>query len=158
MTSDYLEEKKCLEMSRIVGKIVLLIGLLMTVGVMGWAFSHELFDFTQKGAGIGLGRVFLFLLYLPTALCILVAGAFLSFRDWVAKNGMVKASALVASLLLLLVAVGFTIGGVMGNIRHYGGEGALGVLIQNLIFALPLFLLSGLLFHLSRLGRTKRHI
>lgn len=145
-------------MSRIIGKIVLLIGLLMTLGVMAWAFSHELFDFTQEGAGIGLERVFLFLLYLPIALCVLVAGFFLSFRDWVAKNGVVKTGALVVSLLLLLVAIGFTIGGIMGNIRHYGGKDAPGVLIQNLIFALPLFLLSGLLFHLGRLGRTKRHI
>ena len=145
-------------MSRIIGKIVLLIGLLVTVGVIGWAFSHELFDFTQKGAGIGLERVFFFFLYLPTALCVLVGGVLLAFRDRVAESGVVKTGVLVVSLLLLLVAAGFTIKNVMSNIRHYGGEGALGVLILNLFFALPLFLLSGLLFYLSRLGRTKWHI
>lgn len=142
-------------MSRIIGKIVLLIGLLVTVGVIGWAFSHELFDFTQKGAGIGLARVFFFFLYLPTALCVLVGGVLLAFRDRVAENGVVKIGALVVSLLLLLVAAGFTIENVMSNIRHYGGEGVPGVLILNLFFALPLFLLSGLFFYLSRLGRTK---
>jgi len=68
---------------------------------------------------------------------------------------VVKTGALVVSLLLLLVAAGFTMENVMNNIRYYGGEGALGVLIQNLFFDLPLLLLSGLLFYLSRLGRAK---
>jgi len=143
------------KMPRIVGKIVLLIGLLATVGVAGWAFSHALFDFTQKGAGVGLGRVFFFFLYLPTALCVLIGGVLLAFRDRVTENGVVKTGALVVSLLLLLVAAGFTMENVMNNIRYYGGEGALGVLIQNLFFDLPLLLLSGLLFYLSRLGRAK---
>jgi len=88
-------------------------------------------------------------------LCVLVGGVLLAFRDRVAENGVVKTGVLVVSLLLLLVAAGFTIENVMSNIRHYGREGALGVLILNLFFALPLFLLSGLLFYLSRSGRTE---
>jgi hypothetical protein len=141
-------------MSRIIGKTVLLIGLLVTVGVIGWAFSHELLDFTQKGAGVGLGRVFFFFLYLPTALCVLVGGVLLAFRDRVAENGVVKTGALVVSLLLLLVAAGFTIENVMSNIKHYGGEGVPGVLILNIVQWCQRLVKSGALAKLWSAGRA----
>jgi glucan phosphoethanolaminetransferase (alkaline phosphatase superfamily) len=138
-------------MFKMIGKILLTLGLLMVTGTVIWGWSSKIFDSSQSGAGIGLTRIFFLFMYFPISVSIATIGLFLAFRDFMAKSSLVKMSTRFVSILLLLFAVGFVASNVINNIKHYGGEGLSGVLIQNFMFSSPIFFLSGLFFFLSRI-------
>lgn len=136
-------------MSGKIGKLLLLLGLLATAGTIIWGLTNGIFSIAQSGESVGLRRLFFFFLYLPVPLSIVVIGFVLIFRDRLTRNIPVSRIALIISVILLLIVANFTIEGVARNIRYYGGRGVLQVLMQNFVFTIPLFFLSGLLFFLS---------
>ena len=138
-------------MSKIIGRALLVAGLLMMVGVLIWGWYSGIFDFSQTGAAIGLRRLFFYFLYLPIPMIIAVAGLVLMSKNWIASNVPLKMMALVMSVFLFLSAIIFVAFNVMGNVMHYGKEDMLKVIVLNLIFTLPVLFLSGLLFFSSRI-------
>lgn len=137
-------------MYRTIGKVLLMVGVLITAGVVIWGWNTGVFDCSRTGAGIGLRRVFFLVLYLPIPIAVTSVGFALAFKDSIAKSILAKKVMLVIAALLLLFAMSFVAVNVMGNIRYYGGGDVLKVLMLNLIFALPILFLSGLLFFMSR--------
>ncbi len=140
-------------MSRTIGKLLLVMGLLMTGGVVIWGWDNKIFDFSQTGTAIGLRRLFFLLLYFPIPMSVTVVGLVLTLRGWIVKSILVKRAALVISVLLFLFAMSFVVFNTMGNIEHYEGKDVFKVLIINFVFALPILFLSGLLFFISRIAQ-----
>jgi len=123
------------------GQSLLLVGLLATAGVLLWGWREGVFALSQTGPAVGLGRAFFAILYLPLALSLVVLGIILTGRGRVAPRWLRVVAAFFA-----LVALGFVLMGVAGNLTYYAGRDVYRVLLQNLILASPLLLLSGLLF------------
>jgi len=137
-------------MFRTIGKVLLVTGLLATVGTAIWGWNNAVFNFSQTGTALGLRRLFFYLLYLPIPMSVAAVGLVLTFRDRMARTITMRKIALVISILLFLFAMSFVAFNVMSNIMHYEGEDVLKVVTLNFVFTLPILFLSGLLFFSSR--------
>jgi len=136
-------------MAQRLGKVLLGLGILGTISLLVWGWGNGIFAFGDKGASVGIGRIFFFFFYLPIAALISASGLVLSFPKAL-MAARYRKSLLITSSLMALVAVGFVLTNVSANVRFYGGENVLGVFILNLVIVAPLFLLSGVLFFISR--------
>lgn len=140
-------------MNRKIGKVILVVGTMITAGVVMWGWNAGIFGFSQTDAGVGLTRAFFLLIYLPIPIIVIAIGLSLAFKDTIknaiAKSVPLKISMLVISILLFLFAMGFMGVNITWSIRYYGGD-VPKVLILNLLFVSPILVLSGILFFTSR--------
>jgi len=142
-------------MTQKLGRFLLGLGILSTAGLLTWGWGQGFFSFGDKGVAIGIDRAFFFFVYLPMTALISVSGVVLSYSKKVRKVWF-RRIFFVTSLLVFLVAVNFILVNIKVNIRYYGGEDMLRVLILDLIFATPLLFLSGMLFYFGILRRTNK--
>lgn len=135
---------------KVIGASLLGVGVLMALVGGVWSFQQGLWDFTRDGPSVGISRVFFLVLFLPTALLLSAGGLILWRPEWVVKSQIVQNGFGVGSFLSVLAALLFVGSNVMWNIKYYGGVGVGGVLFINLLFALPLLLLGGVLCRAAR--------
>jgi len=141
-------------MAQRLGKVLLGLGILGTISLLVWGWREGIFAFGDQGASVGIDRIFFFFFYLPIAMLIGASGFVLSFPKALTA-ARYRMFLLITSSLMALVAVGFVLTNVSANVRYYDGEDVLGVFSLNLLIAAPLFLLSGVLFFISRHRRHR---